>query len=198
MFPVPPARAYNVATDLSTTCDTAAAFQDYAMGHIPPGAEFWTSAGERMQVEFFLFNPDESLASILTADGPCLATVDGAPCTWHIMWDDLTGTTTEEQSTFSELAPSMSVQIPSSVADTFTGTSQEAAVSAWLETNLASADPPLDFVIMTIFPDESSAEYQVTASDPLTFSLVAGSGHAGNGEPENDSGEPVAPRMSIC
>ncbi len=184
--------ANNVAMDLCTSCTTAAQFQDYAMGHIPSGAYFWTSAGERMEVEFFIFNPNQSLASIITAHGPCLATVDGGLCTWHIMWDDMTGTTTEEQSTFSELAPSMSVYLPSSVANTFTGTSQEAAVSSWLETNLASADPPLNFVIMTIFPDESNAEYQVTATDPLTFSLVAGSGHAGNGEPENDSGEPVA------
>ncbi len=184
--------ADNVAMDICTSCTNAAQFEDYAMGHIPSGAYFWTSAGERMQVGFFIFNPDPSLAAIIAAHGPCLATVDGGLCTWHLMWDDLTGTTTEEQSTFSELAPSMTIDIPSSVASTFTGTSQEAAVSAWLETNLAKAGPPFNFVIVTIFPDGSDAEYQVTATAPLTFSLVSGSGHAGNGEPLDDSGEPVA------
>ncbi len=187
-----PAAALNVATDLCTSCTTAAQFQTYAESNIPSGAYFETSTGEKMQIEFFIFNPYDSLASVISAHGPCLSTADGAPCTWHIMWDDLTGTTTEEQSTFSELAPSMVVSLPASVADTFTGTSQEAAVSAWLGTNLASAGPPLDFVTLVVFPDGSEAEYQVTGTDPLTFSLVADSGHAGNGEPENDSGEPVS------
>ncbi len=87
----------------------------------------------------------------------------------------------------------MVVYIPSSVASTFTGTSQAAAVSAWLNSNLASGNPPLGFVILTLFQDGSNAEYSVTGTDPLTFSFVLDSGHAANGEPENDSGELETP-----
>ncbi len=46
--------------------------------------------------------------------------------------------------------------------------------------------------MLVAFPDGSSAEYQVTGINPLTFSFVLGSGHATNGEPENDSGELVS------
>jgi hypothetical protein len=182
----------NLATDLCTSCTTAAQFQAYAQSNIPSGAYFETSTGEKMEVEFVIVNPDDSLASVITAHGPCLSTADGAPCTWDISWDNLTGTTGEEQNTFSTLTPSMGVQIPSSVASTFTGTSQASAVSAWLDSNLASANPPLYFVMQTIFPDGSEAEYQVTGTSPLSFSFVLDSGHAANGEPENDSGEVVS------
>ena len=146
-----------------------------------------------MEVEFLIFNPDESLASVITAHGPCISTADGAPCTWDISWDNLTGTTPEEQGMFSVLAPTMAVHIPSSVASTFTGTSQAAAVSAWLNSNLASGNPPLGFVILTLFPDGSNAEYQVTGTSPVQFTFVLDSGHAADGNPENDSGELETP-----
>jgi hypothetical protein len=182
----------NLATDLCTSCTTAAQFQTFAKSNIPSGAYFETATGPKMEVEFLIFNPDESLASVITAHGPCIATADGAPCTWDISWDNLTGTTAEEQSTFSELAPSMVVHIPSSVATTFTGTSEAPAVSGWLQANLASANPPQCFVTLVVFPDGSSAEYQVTGTNPLAFSFVLDSGHGANGEPENDSGEPIS------
>ncbi len=183
----------NLATDLCTSCTTAAQFQTFAESNIPSGAYFETATGPKMEVEFVIVNPDDSLASDITAHGPCISTADGAPCTWDISWDNLTGTTAEEQGLFSVLAPTMVVHIPSSVASTFTGTSQAAAVSAWLNSNLASGNPPLGFVILTIFPDGSNAEYSVTGTDPLTFSFVLDSGHAANGEPENDSGELETP-----
>ncbi len=182
----------NLATDLCTSCTTAAQFLAYAQSNIPSGAYFETSTGEKMEVEFLIFNPDDSLASIISAHGPCLSTADGAPCTWDISWDNLTGTNTEEQHTFSVLAPSMVIHIPPSVATTFTGTSQASAVSGWLNANLGSADPPEGFVTLVAFPDGSSAEYQVTGTNPLAFSLVLDSGYGVNGEPENDSGEPVS------
>ncbi len=182
----------NLASDICTSCTSAAQFQAYAQSNIPSGAYFWTSTGEKMEVEFVIVNPDDSLASVIAAHGPCISTSDSASCTWDISWDNLTGTTTEEQNTFSTLAPSMGVHIPSSVASTFTGTSQASAVSAWLDSSLASANPPLGFVILTIFPDGSNAEYQVTGTSPLSFTFVLDSGHAANGEPENDSGEVVS------
>ena len=183
----------NLATDLCTSCTTAAQFQAYAQSNIPSGAYFETATGPKMEVEFLIFNPDESLASVITAHGPCISTADGAPCTWDISWDNLTGTTPEEQGMFSVLAPTMAVHIPSSVASTFTGTSQAAAVSAWLNSNLASGNPPLGFVILTLFPDGSNAEYQVTGTSPVQFTFVLDSGHAADGNPENDSGELETP-----
>ena len=65
-------------------------------------------------------------------------------------------------------------------------------MSTWLNSNLASANPPLGFVTIVAFPDGSSAEYQVTGTNPLVFSFVLDSGYGANGEPENDSGEPVS------
>jgi hypothetical protein len=191
----PAQAANNIATDICTSCTTAAQFQAYAQSNIPSGAYFWTSTGEKMEVPFAIFNPDDSLASEITAHGPCISTSDGAPCTWDISWDNLTGTSTEEQNAFSMLAPSTGIQIPSSVASTFTGTSQASAVSAWLNSYLTSqsSNPPLGFVLLTIFPDGSSAEYQVTGTSPLSFTFVLDSGHAANGDPENDSGEVVSP-----
>ena len=195
VWPTTPARAAtnNLAMDLCTSCTTAAQFQAFAESNIPSGAYFETATGPKMEVEFVIVNPDDSLASVITAHGPCLSTADGAPCTWDISWDNLTGTNAEEQGMFSVLAPSMSIYLPASVASTFTGTSQAAAVSAWLNSNLASGNPPLGFVILTLFPDGSNAEYSVTGTDPLTFSFVLDSGHAADGNPENDSGELETP-----
>ena len=89
---------------------------------------------------------------------------------------------------FEEMAPSLAIEIPASVATTFTGTSQAAAVSNWLIQDSAGAAVPLGTVIVTVFPDGSGAEYEVTGTNPLTWSFVSDSGHSANGDPENDSG----------
>ena len=93
---------------------------------------------------------------------------------------------------FEEMAPSLAIEIPASVATTFTGTSQASVVSAWLAQETAGASATLDADLLTIFPDGSSAEYEVIGTNPTSYGFVSGSGHAADGEPENDSGEPVS------
>jgi hypothetical protein len=183
--------AYNLATDLCTSCTTAAQFQAYAQSNIPSGAYFETTTGPKMEVEFLIFNPGASLAAAISVHGSCLSTADGAPCSWDMTWIEETGSTTDMEQYFEELAPSLAIAVPPSVAPTFTGTSQASAVSAWLAQETAGVVAPLGADVLTVFPDGSSAEYTVTGTNPTAYGFVSGSGHAADGDPENDSGELV-------
>jgi hypothetical protein len=181
----------NLATDLCTSCTTAAQFQTFAESNIPSGAYFETATGPKMEVEFLIFNPGASLAAAISVHGSCLSTADGAPCSWDMTWIEETGSTTDMEQDFEELAPSLAIAVPPSVAPTFTGTSQASAVSAWLAQETAGVVAPVGADVLTVFPDGSSAEYTVTGTNPTAYGFVSGSGHAADGDPENDSGELV-------
>lgn len=99
-----------------------------------------------------------------------------------------TATTGQLQQFYTEQAPPLVTDIPSSVATTFTGTSQAAVVSAWLDQESSGVSVPLGTIVVTIFPDGSNADYSVTATNPTTYSFVSGSGHDSEGAPESDSG----------
>lgn len=177
----------NLAVDLCTSCTTVAEFQAYAEQNIPSGAYF----GAHMNVLFNIVNPDDFLAADISAHGICLSTADGAPCTWDYTWDDITTTTDEMQVFYADVAPPYQIQVPSSVATTFTGSSQAAVVSAWLYDETSGDAVPIGTNVVTVFPDNSTAEYQVTGSGPA-YAFVSDSGHEANGIPESDSGDPVS------
>ena len=163
----------NLATDLCTSCTTAAQFQTFAESNIPSGAYFETATGPKMEVEFLIFNPGASLAAAISVHGSCLSTADGAPCSWDMTWIEETGSTTDMEQDFEELAPSLAIAVPPSVAPTFTGTSQASAVSAWLAQETAGVVAPLGADVLTVFPDGSSAEYTVTGTNPTAYGFVS-------------------------
>lgn len=183
----PPAMAA-LALYECTSCTTVAAFQNYAEGAYSSNG--WEA--EHINVGFDIFNSSAALAASIHVRAFCFSTADGVPCKWDYMWVDSTGSATDLQQFFEAAAPSIAIQIPSSVATTFTGTSQAPAVSAWLDQETAGAIATLGADMLTVFPDGSSAEYQVTGTNPMTLSFVSGTGHAANGQPENDSGQLVS------
>ncbi|MHB1544937.1 MAG: hypothetical protein ACYCS1_11635 [Gammaproteobacteria bacterium] len=182
----------NLALDECTNCTTVAAFQSDAAQNIPSGAYFFVHGTPHVEAQFLIFNPPASLAAAISVHGICLSTADGAPCQWDLTWVEETGTTAGMEQFFEEMAPSLAIRIPSSVATTFTGTAQSAAVSAWLDQEISGVPAPLGAALVTIFPDGSSAEYQVIGVNPTGYGFLSGSGHAANGQPENDSGEQVS------
>ena len=186
-FAAPPAMAA-LALYECTSCTTVAAFQSYAQTAYSSNG--WEA--EHMNIGFDIFNSSAALAASIHVRAICLSTADGVPCSWDYMWVDSTGSTTDLQQFFEEMAPSLAIQVPSSVATTFTGTSQASAVSAWLDQATAGAIATLGADMLTVFPDGSSAEYQVTGTNPMTLSFVSDTGHAANGQPENDSGQLIS------
>ena len=83
------------------------------------------------------------------------------------------------------------VEVPTSVAATFTGSSEAPTVSAWLEQHFPGAGLPLDALGLVAFSDGSWGEYQVVSTAPLTFQFVLNTGHSASGWPLNDSGQPI-------
>ena len=172
-----------------TSCTSLAAFQSEAYSTPIPASAY---SGNRMSVLFEIVNPGAYLLASISVQGFCISTADGAPCTWNYDWTDDTNSMAELEQAFAISAPSQAVQIPASVASTFTGTVQASAVSAWLVQESTGYTIPPGTVFLTIFPDGSSAEYQITGTNPLTYSFVSNTGHAADGDPENDSGQLVS------
>lgn len=179
------ARAGNLAAEECTSCTTLPLFQQYAAQHMPETQ----SLGDLTVVHFMLVNPEADLLAIMTYEH----FYDDGTGQWINRWFWDTNSTAEMEQDFTVVAPQVAVQIPVSVATTFTGTSQAAAVGAWLVQDGAGAAEPLGAVVVTVFSDGSGAEYQVTDTNPLAYSFVSDSGHAANGDPENDSGEVLTP-----
>ncbi len=180
------AMAGGMAAETCSSCTTLPQFQQYASQHIPAGAY---SSGDLTIVHFMLVNPGAGLFATMTYEH----FYDDGTGQWVNQWFWGTNSTAEMEQDFAVVAPQLAVQIPSSVATTFTGTSQAAAVSTWLVQDSAGVAVPLGTVVVTVFPDSSGAEYQVTGTNPLTYSFVSNTGHAANGDPENDSGEELSP-----
>ncbi len=154
-------------------------------------------SGNKMSVLFAIVDLGAWLLASISVKGFCLSTLDGAPCTWSYVWTDDTNSTAGLEEAFAISAPQQAVQIPASVASTFTGASQASAVSIWLDQKSTAYALPLGTMFLTVFPDGSSAEYQVTGTSPRSYSFVSNTDHAANGDPENDSGQLIsAPSLS--
>ncbi len=175
-----------------TSCTTVAAFQDYAQGDIPSGAYYVNSTGTpHVEALFNVYNPQSDMAAFIGLSGACLSTADGAPCSWNYEWTD-PSSISELQQDYAEVFPPLGVEIPSSVASTFTGSTQAPTIESWLASETQSDPPPVGTVVLGVFPDGSDAEYIVAGSSPLSYGFVSGSGHASDGVPIDDSGDTVA------
>ncbi len=190
MLPVSRAMATGLIVQECTSCTSLAAFQSDAYSTPIPASVY---SGTRMSVLFEIVNPGAHLLASITVRGFCISTADGAPCRWNYVWTDNTNSMAELEQAFAVVAPQLAIRIPSSVASTFTGTAQASAVSAWLAQESSGVAVPLGTVTVTTFPDGSSAEYQVTGTNPTSYSFVSGSGAAANGDPESDSGVVLTP-----
>ena len=180
------AMATGLVVETCTSCTTLAAFQNEAADTIP------ASAYNNMVTDrFIIVNPSASLLANILYHSVCLSTADGAPCTLHQSWAYATNSIPEMEEAYEMAAPPLAVQIPASVADTFTGTAQAPAVSAWLAQESSGVAVPLNTVVLTTYADGSSAEYQVTGTDPTSYSLISDSGRTPDGLPVNDSGQPI-------
>ncbi len=186
VFMVGRARAGNLAAEECTSCMTLPMFQQYAAQHMPSGAY---SSGDLTLVHFILVNPGAALLATMTYEH----FYDDGTGQWINRWFWGTNSTAEMEQDFAVAAPQLAVQIPTSLATSFAGTSQQSAVSDWLVQDSAGAAVPLGTVVVTVFSDGSGAEYQVTGTNPLTYGFVSNTGHAANGDPENDSGEVLTP-----
>ncbi len=175
-----------------TSCTTVAAFQDYAQGDIPSGAYYVNSTGTpHVEALFNVYNPQSDMAAFIGLSGACLSTADGAPCSWNYEWTD-PSSISELQQDYAEVFPPLGVEIPSSVASTFTGSTQAPTIESWLASETQSDPPPVGTMVLGVFPDGSDAEYIVAGSSPLSYGFVSGSGHASDGVPIDDSGDTVA------
>jgi len=88
-----------------------------------------------------------------------------------------------------QLAP---LDIPSSVATTFTGTSQASAVDNYLHQHYAGSVITLNTTLLVVFPDGSNAIYQLTSQTYQTWDFVSGSGSAADGTRLDDNGNPIS------
>jgi hypothetical protein len=182
----------NLVMAACTSCTTVTAFQDYAQSDIPSGAYYINSAGTPHVEAFFnIYNPNSHEAAFIGLGGACLSTADGTPCSWNYEWTD-PGSIPEMQQDYEEIFPPLGVEIPSSVASTFTGATQAPTIESWLANETQSDPPPVETVILAVFPDGSDAEYIVVGSSPLSYGFVSGRGHASDGVPIDDSGDTVA------
>ena len=177
-----PARATGDATMVCSYCTmpgqfAAVAQNDAEANHYGGTTRYWVlnpSLKELAIVRVFLIWDQES-HEWLGGATPLTGSVGAMTQAWDVVVPD-------------GFAP---VEVPTSVAATFTGSSEAPTVSAWLEQHFPGAGLPLDALGLVAFSDGSWGEYQVVSTAPLTFQFVLNTGHSASGWPLNDSGQPI-------
>ncbi len=177
-------RAGGLAVEECTSCTSLVQFEQYAAQNMPSGA---SGSGGLTLIHFVLVNPNAALLATMTYEH----FYDDGTGQWVNRWFWGTNSTSEMEEAFAVAAPPFQINVPSSVATTFTGSAQAGTVSAWFDEVNAGTAVPLGTVALVVFSDGSSAEYQATSTDPTAWSFVPESGHATDGSPENDSGQVV-------
>ena len=86
------------------------------------------------------------------------------------------------------LAP---VGIPLDDGTTFTGDAQAAAVQDFLHSHFSGQIIAANTIVLVVFSDNSTAEYQLTDLNNQLWSFVSGSGVSASGQPLTDQGQPA-------
>jgi len=81
------------------------------------------------------------------------------------------------------------VGIPLDNGTTFTGDTQAAGIEAFLHQYFNGQVIPANTVLLVVFSDNSTAEYQLTDFAGQNWSFLSGSGTAADGTPLNDIGQ---------
>lgn len=101
----------------------------------------------------------------------------------------LTSSLDAMSSAFQVAVPDLdSVDVPTSVAMTFTGTSQADAVAAFLHNHFAGTTVNAGETVRTIFADGSGAVYRLADFSAQSWAFASGSGFASDGAPLADDG----------
>ena len=101
----------------------------------------------------------------------------------------LTGTIANMREAYKVAIPGFGMTfVPAGVATTYTGSTQQAAVGAYLQSYYASSSPSPGTTTLAVFPDYSSAVYQDTGDTSYDWTMISGSGHGQDGTPMDDSG----------
>lgn len=81
--------------------------------------------------------------------------------------------------------------IPSTIAATYTGSAQQQTVGPYLADYFQGSNLTQGTTTLAVFPDYSSAVYQLTDAATSDWTFVHNSGHGSTGKPLDDSAQPL-------
>lgn len=103
---------------------------------------------------------------------------------------NLTGTVADMQQAYKTAIPDEGLTyIPSSIAATYTGSAQQETVGPYLAEYFQGSNLTQGTTTLAVFPDYSSAVYQLTDAATSDWTFVHNSGHDSTGKPLDDSAQ---------
>ena len=171
---------------LCNTCTTVSDFSNLAENWVFSNANLQLNGVEIYQ--FAIFNPTDKLLGEVSVTHFYDRETGGSST--HVR--NLTGTVADMQQAYKTAIPDLGLTyIPSNVASTYTGSSQQQVVGPYLASYFSDSNPVQGQTTLAVFPDYSSAVYQLTNAGTSDWTFVHNSGHDSNGEPLSDNVQPV-------
>jgi|GEM_PF-2571918 len=103
----------------------------------------------------------------------------------------LTGTVSDMQQAYKVSIPDLGLTyIPSNIASSYTGSTQQQVIAPYLANYYSSSNSGQDTTTLAVFPDYSSAVYQLTDASNSEWTFVSNSGHDSAGNPLDDDAQP--------
>ncbi|MGH8274389.1 MAG: hypothetical protein ACRES9_09110 [Gammaproteobacteria bacterium] len=105
----------------------------------------------------------------------------------------LTGTVGEMQQDYRAIMPDEGiVDIPTSIANTYTGSNQQSSISTYLSNYFSGSNFAQNVTVLVLFADNSNTVYQLTNAVNNDWTLVSYTGHDPDGNGLDDDGQPFA------